>query len=82
MPPICIHCDSKSAIGKAQSYMYNGKSRHIRQRHNTVKQLLSNSIISIYYIKSKDNIADPLTKGLSEKHVNCSSRGMGLKFII
>ena len=23
---ICIHCDSKSAIGKAQSYMYNDKS--------------------------------------------------------
>ena len=26
MPPICIHCDSKSAIGRAQSHMYNGKS--------------------------------------------------------
>ena len=24
MPPICIHCDSKSAIGRAQSHMYNG----------------------------------------------------------
>ena len=23
---ICIHCDSKSAIGRAQSHMYNGKS--------------------------------------------------------
>uniref|UniRef100_A0A2N9EK44 Integrase catalytic domain-containing protein n=1 Tax=Fagus sylvatica TaxID=28930 RepID=A0A2N9EK44_FAGSY len=25
VPPICIHCDSQSAIGRAQSYMYNGK---------------------------------------------------------
>ena len=24
VPPICIHCDSKSAIGRAQSHMYNG----------------------------------------------------------
>ena len=62
--------------------MYNGKSRHIRRRHNTVRQLLSNGIISIDYIKSKDNIADPLTKGLSGERVNCSSRGMGLKPII
>jgi hypothetical protein len=69
VPPICIHCDSKSVIGKAQSYIYNGKSRHIRRRHNTVRQLLSNGIISIDYIKSKNNIADPLTKGLSEEHV-------------
>ena len=30
MPPICIHYDSKSAIGRAQSHMYNGKSQHIR----------------------------------------------------
>jgi hypothetical protein len=82
VPPICIHFDSQSAIDRAQSYMYNGKSRHIRLRHNTVRQLLSNGIISIDYIKSKDNIADPLTKGLSGEHVNCSSREMGLKPII
>ena len=63
----------------AQSY---GKSRHFYLRHNIVKHLLSNDIISIDYIKSKDNIADPLTKGLSGEQVNCSSRGMGLKRII
>ena len=79
MPPICIHFDSQSAISRAQSYMNNGKSQHIRLRHNTVRQLLSNCIIFIDYIKSKDNIADPLTKSLSGEHVNCSSRGMGLK---
>ena len=79
VPPIYIHYDSQSAIGRAQSYMYNSKSQHIRRRHNTVRQLLSNGVISIDYIKSKDNIANPLTKSLSEEHVNCSSRGMGLK---
>ena len=26
IPAICIHCDSKSTTGKAQSSMYNGKS--------------------------------------------------------
>ena len=26
MPSICIHCDSKSTIGRAQSHMYNGNS--------------------------------------------------------
>ena len=34
---ICIHCDSQSAIGRAQSHIYNGKTRHIRRRHNTVR---------------------------------------------
>ena len=76
---ICIHCDSKYAIGRAHNGMYNGKSRHIRYRHNTVRQFLSNGIISIDYIKSKDNLADPLTKGLTREQVNCTSRGMRLK---
>ncbi|KAK6151167.1 hypothetical protein DH2020_016099 [Rehmannia glutinosa] len=58
---IMIHCDSQSAIGRAQNSMYNGKSRHIRQRHNTVRQLMSNGVITIYYVKLKENLADPLT---------------------
>ena len=82
VPAICIHCDSQSAIGRAQNHNYNGKSWHIRRRHNTVKQLLSNGIISIDYVKSEDNIADPLTKGLTREQVYRSSRGMGLKPLI
>ena len=78
MPAICIHCDSQSAIGRAQSHIYNGKSRHIRRRNNTVRQLLSNGIMTFEYIRSKENIADPLTKGLTREQVSKSSRGMGM----
>ena len=35
-------------------------------------------LFTIDYIKSKDNLADPLTKGLTREQVNCTSRGMGL----
>ena len=59
--------------------MYNGKSRHIRRRHNTIKQQLLIGVISIDYVKSKDNIADPLTKGLNRELVEKSSKGMRLK---
>ena len=79
MPAICIHCDNQAAIYKKQNVIYNGKSRHIRRRHNTMKQLLLNGIISIDFISSKDNLVDLLTKGLSEERINCASRRMGLK---
>ena len=79
VPPICIHCNSQSAIGRAQNSMYNGMSRHIPRRHNTIKQQLSTGVISIDYVKSKDNIADPLTKGLNRELVEKSSKGIGLK---
>lgn len=59
--------------------MYNGKSRHIRQRHNTVRNLLFSGIISIDWVKSKENIVDPLTKPLSREQVEKTSRRVGLK---
>ena len=79
VPAVCIHCDSQAAIGRSRNVMYNGKSRHIRQRHDTVRQLLSSGIITVDYVKSKDNIADPLTKGLTREMVAKTSRGMGLR---
>ncbi|PHT62014.1 hypothetical protein T459_34130 [Capsicum annuum] len=73
--PVCIHCDSQAAIGRARSMLYNGKSRHIRRRHNTVRELLSGGIITVDYVKSKDNVSDPLTKGLSREGVKTTSKG-------
>ncbi|WMV41815.1 hypothetical protein MTR67_035200 [Solanum verrucosum] len=58
--------------------MYNGKSRHIRRRHNSVRQLLSSGIITIDYVKSKDNVSNPLTEGLTREGVERSSTEMGL----
>ena len=79
VPAICIHCDNQSAIGRALNVLYNVKSRHIRRRHNTIRQLVSTRVISLDYVPSKENIADPLTKGLNRDLVEKSSRGMGLK---
>ena len=61
--------------------MYNGTSRHIRRRHNTIKKLLSSRVISLDYVKFKDNIVDPLIKWLNKESVEKSSKGMRLKLI-
>ncbi|KAF3619636.1 hypothetical protein FXO37_33624 [Capsicum annuum] len=77
--PVCIHCDFQAAIGRAGSMMYNGKSHHIRRRHNIVRELLNSGIITVDYIKSKDNVSDPLTKVLSRERVERTSKVMGLR---
>ena len=53
MSQIRIHCDNQYDIGRAQSSMDNGKSRHIRRRHNTIKQLLSIRVILLDYVRFK-----------------------------
>lgn len=76
---LCIHCDSMAALNRGKNKIYNGKSRHIRRRHASIRQLLSNGVIALDYIRSKENLADPLTKGLPKEQVVFTSRGMGLK---
>ena len=79
MSPISIHCDSQATLSRAYSQVYNGKSRHIGLRHSIVRQLISDGVITIDYVKSCENLADPLTKGLSRDLVTRTTRGMGLK---
>ncbi|KAL0373139.1 UNVERIFIED_CONTAM: Retrovirus-related Pol polyprotein from transposon TNT 1-94 [Sesamum calycinum] len=76
--PVSIHCNSQAAIGIAKNYAYNGKMRHIRIRHGALKELLKNGIISLEYVRSERNLADPLTKGLTRRIILETSRAMGL----
>ena len=76
---IYIHCDYNAASSIAKNAVYNGKSRHIKCWHNTIKQVLFSGVISINYVKSKENITDPLTKGLPRDQVQYTSRRMRLK---
>jgi len=76
---VSIHCDCQSAITIAKNKTYNGNNRHVQLRHNLVKQLLKRGTISIDYVKSERNLADPLTKPLGRNMILETSRGMGLK---
>src|ERR1044071_159217 len=78
-PTISLHCDSQVAICVANNNAYNGKKRHILIRHESVRQLITNGVLSLEYVRTERNIADPLTKGLNRRLVLDSSRGMILK---
>ena len=79
MPPVSIHCDSQATLSRAYSQVYNGKSRHIGLRHSYVRQLITDGVITIDFVKSCENLADPLTKGLPREVVKKTTKGMGLK---
>ena len=77
-PSVSMHCDCQSAIAVAKNKIYNGKNRHMKLRHNIVRQLQNNGVMSIDFVRSELNMADPLTKPLSSKGILETSRGMGL----
>ncbi|GJZ08135.1 zinc finger, CCHC-type containing protein [Tanacetum coccineum] len=77
--PIFIRCDSAATLAKAYSQMYNGKSKHLGVRHNMIRELITNEVVSIEFERSQRNLVDHLTKGLARYLVLKSTKGMGLK---
>nr|GEU86967.1 zinc finger, CCHC-type [Tanacetum cinerariifolium] len=61
--------------------MYNGKSRHLGVRHSMIRELITNGVISIEFVRSQQNFADHLTRGLARDMVIKSAEGMGLKVV-
>nr|GEU55726.1 zinc finger, CCHC-type [Tanacetum cinerariifolium] len=49
---ISIHFDSVSILAKAYSQIYNDKSRHLGVRHNMIRELIMNGVISIEFVRS------------------------------
>ncbi|GJR39865.1 zinc finger, CCHC-type containing protein [Tanacetum coccineum] len=56
---------SAATLAKAYSQMYNGKSRHLGFSHNMIRKMIMNGVISVEFVRSQQNLADYLTKGLA-----------------
>jgi hypothetical protein len=82
MSTISLYYDSEATMSRAYSNIYNGKSRHISIRHGYIREFITNGVITIVYVKSMNNLADPLTKEPSRDMIQKTTNGMRLKPII
>nr|GEU31810.1 zinc finger, CCHC-type [Tanacetum cinerariifolium] len=73
---ISIYCNSTSTLAKAYSQMYNRKSRHLGVRHRMIHELIMNGVVSIKFVRSQQNLADHLTRGLARDLLLKSVKGM------
>ena len=66
VPAILMNCDNQTVIVKVNSTKDNTKSsRYIKRRLKSVRKLRNSEVISVTYIQTDKNLADPFTKGLS-----------------
>ncbi|WVZ71732.1 LOW QUALITY PROTEIN: hypothetical protein U9M48_020279 [Paspalum notatum var. saurae] len=80
IPAILMNCDNQTAIAKVNSDKENAKSsRHVRRRVKFVRKMRHSGVISVTYIQTEKNLADPFTKGLSRNVIDIASRDMGLR---
>ena len=57
--------DDEATMNVAHNKAYKGKSRHISLRHAYIRELVTNGTMTIVYVRSSKNLADPLTKPLA-----------------
>ncbi|KAL0286912.1 UNVERIFIED_CONTAM: hypothetical protein Sangu_2714700, partial [Sesamum angustifolium] len=63
-PPIAVHCDNQTTIAKLGNRKYNQKTKlHIQVRLKSIRALVSNRVIGIDFVRTKNNMVDPLMKG-------------------
>ncbi|GKG00659.1 hypothetical protein Tco_0302349, partial [Tanacetum coccineum] len=49
--PISIRYDSVATLAKAYSQMYNGNSRHLGVKHSMIRELITNGVVSIEFVR-------------------------------
>ena len=60
-----IFCDNTGAIALAKESRFHKRTKHIKRRFNSVHDQVKEGDIEIYKIHTDLNVADPLTKPLS-----------------
>jgi hypothetical protein len=76
---ILMNCDNQTVIVKVDSSKDNMRSsRHIKRWLKSVRKMRNTGVITLDYINTEKNLADPFTKGLSHNVINVTSKEMSL----
>jgi hypothetical protein len=73
-----LNCDNKAAIDIAHNPVQHDRTKHVEVDRHFIKEKLEAKIIEVFFVKSKDQLADVLTKAVTGKvfHNSLSKLGM------
>ncbi|KAL0451357.1 UNVERIFIED_CONTAM: Retrovirus-related Pol polyprotein from transposon TNT 1-94 [Sesamum latifolium] len=77
--PVVIFCDNNRAIAQAKEPRSHHRSKHILRRYHLLKKMMGRGDVRMDRVTSAENMADPLTKPVSQiAHVQHLGK-MGLR---
>ena len=65
--PVQLEVDNKAAIAFSESEGCNSRTKHVDIRYHFVRDYISQGLFTISHISSAENLADLLTKILSQE---------------
>ncbi len=77
--PMKIFCDNQSTIKLAENSGYKPRTKHIDVRHHFIRDCVKDGKIMVEYIGTERNVADALTKSVTQEKLNYYNIEMGLK---
>eukprot|EP00253_Pinus_taeda_P031287 PITA_31287 len=76
---INLFCDSQSAIHLAKNPAYHSKSKHITIKYHFVRQVITESGVSLEKVHTKENCADMFTKPVLLEKLRWCLASLGLQ---
>ena len=78
---IPIHCDNTSAISVSKNHVFHSKTKHIPIKYHLLREQVTNTVVSLHYIPSKDQIADIFTKLFAKDQFEYLQQKLGMALL-
>ena len=79
--PMKIFCDNTGEIALAKESRFHKRTKHIKRRFNSIRDLVQEGDIEICKIHTDLNVADPLTKPLPRAKHDQHQDSIGVRII-
>ena len=76
--PIVIHCDNTSAINISKNPVMHSKTKHIPIKYHFVREQVSQKVVKLEYIDTKEQIASIFTKLLPRESFSYIMQKLGV----
>ena len=77
--PLDVYCDNNGAIAQAREPRQHQKNKHILRKYHLIRQFVESGDIKLCKVHTDANVADPLTKPLSQPKFEAHGRAMGIR---
>ncbi|WMV59103.1 hypothetical protein MTR67_052488 [Solanum verrucosum] len=79
--PITLYCDNSGAVANSKEPQSYKKSKHIERKYHLIRDITQRGDVRVLKIESKNNLADPFTKGLPQKSFDNHMDEMGVQIV-
>ena len=75
---ITLYCGNSGAVVNSKKPRSHKRGKHIKRKYHLIREIVHRGNVLVSQIASEDNLADPFTKGLSQKVFDQHVEGMGV----